>query len=103
MKNAWIIGTLVVLAATGLILALSGKDVLSAGEFTLGYFSAGNFSVGVFSAGLFSVGIFSVGLFSVGVFSLGIFNIGVIALGFFLIAWRKKYARVRLAEEEGNE
>ena len=99
MKNVWIIGALVLLGAVGLILGLSGYDVLSAGDYSLGYFSSGRFSAGVFSAGVFSVGIFSVGIFSVGIFSLGIFNIGVIALGFFLLAWKKKYARVRLAAE----
>jgi hypothetical protein len=99
MKNVWIIGSLVALVAIGLILGFNGKDVLEAGDFSLGYFSAGTFSAGIFSAGLFSVGIFSVGLFSVGVFSLGIFNIGVVALGFFLIAWKKHYAKVVIAEE----
>lgn len=103
MKNVWIIGAAVILAAAGLVIGLSGYNVLSAGEFSLGYFSAGNFSAGVFSAGLFSVGIFSVGLFSVGIFSLGIFNIGAFALGFFLIAWKKRYAKVRLAPETENE
>jgi len=28
-----------------------------------------------------------------------VFNIGVIAIGLFLVAWKKKYARVQLAEE----
>lgn len=100
MKNLWIIGVLVVLGATGLILGLSGKDVADAGDFSLGYFSAGNFSAGIFSAGIFSAGIFSVGVFSIGIFSLGIFNIGVVALGFFLIAWKKKYAKVQVVQDD---
>ena len=100
MKTYIIIGALIALGAVGLILGLSGYDVLSAGDFSMGYFSAGRFSVGVFSSGLFSVGIFSAGIFSVGIFSIGIFNVGVFALGFFLLAWKKKYAKVRLANVE---
>ena len=99
MKNAMIIGALVVLGATGIILGLSGYDVTSAGDFTLGYFSAGNFSAGVFSAGIFSVGIFSIGVFSIGIFSIGIFNIGLLVLGFFLVGWRKKYAKVNVVPD----
>lgn len=100
MKNLLIIGALVVLLATGLILLFSGHAVASAGGFSLDYFSAGSFSVGVFSAGIFSVGIFSAGIFSIGIFSIGIFNIGLYILGFFLIGWRKKYAKVRPAEDD---
>ncbi len=53
MKNAIIIGSLVVLGAVGLILGFSGYNVVDAGDFSLGYFSAGQFSAGVFSAGIF--------------------------------------------------
>jgi len=102
MKKAMIIGSLVVLGAVGLILGLSGYNVLDAGDFAMGYFSAGQFSVGVFSSGLFSVGIFSAGIFSVGIFSISIFNVGIYAVGFFLLAWKKKYARVRIVQEEDN-
>jgi hypothetical protein len=68
MKNVWIIGVLVVLGAIGLILGLSGTNVLSAGDF-----------------------------------SLGIFNIGLIAIGIFMLAWKKCYAKVKLAPEEESE
>lgn len=100
MKNAIIIGALVILGATGLILGLSGYHVGEAGDFALGYFSAGQFSAGVFSAGMFSIGIFSVGVFSVGIFSLSVFNVAVYGLGFFLIAWKKHYAKDKVVEEE---
>jgi len=100
MKNVIIIGALVVLGAVGLILGLNGYNVANAGDFSLGYFSAGEFSAGVFSAGIFSVGIFSIGIFSIGVFSIGIFNIGLFALGFFLIAWKKKYAKVQVVQDD---
>jgi hypothetical protein len=103
MRKLWIIGVLIVLAAIGLILGLSGYDVLSAGDFTMGYFSAGRFSTGVFSAGIFSVGIFSVGIFSVGIFSLGIFNIALFATGFFMLAWKKCYGKTRLVPEEETQ
>ena len=103
MKKGLIIGSLVVLGAIGLILGLSGYDVLDAGEFSMGYFSAGQFSSGIFSSGVFSIGIFSAGIFSVGVFSIGIFNVGVFALGFFLVALKKKYAKARIVEEESAE
>ena len=103
MKNYWIIGIAIVLAAIGLILGLSGYNVGSAGDFSAGYFSAGNFSIGVFSAGIFSVGIFSTGIFSVGVFSLGIFNVALYGLGIFIWAWKKKHAKVVLAEENGDD
>jgi len=99
MKNVIIIGSLVVLATTGIILGLSGYNVADAGDFTLGYFSAGQFSAGIFSAGMFSVGVFSVGVFSIGIFSVSIFNIALYGLGFFLIAWKKHYAKVRVVEE----
>jgi len=102
MKNAIIIGALVVLGATGLILGLSGYNVGDAGDFALGYFSAGQFSAGIFSAGMFSVGVFSVGVFSIGIFSVSIFNIALYGLGFFLIAWKKHYAKVQVVEEENN-
>lgn len=100
MKNAIIIGALVVLGATGLILGLIGYHVANAGDFSLGYFSAGQFSAGIFSAGMFSVGVFSVGLFSVGIFSVSVFNVAIYGLGFFLIAWKKHYAKVRVVEAE---
>jgi hypothetical protein len=100
MKKAIIIGALVVLAATGLILGLSGYNVGDAGDYSLGYFSAGQFSAGIFSAGLFSVGVFSAGIFSIGIFSLSIFNIALYGMGFFLIAWKKHYAKVKVVEEE---
>jgi quaternary ammonium compound-resistance protein SugE len=103
MKKYWIIGLAFVLAVTGLILGLSGYKVLSAGEFSLGYFSAGRFSVGIFSSGMFSVGIFSAGIFSVGIFSIGIFNLALFALGYFMLAWKKKYPKVTLAEESEKE
>ncbi|MCU0370667.1 MAG: hypothetical protein MUC31_04585 [Bacteroidales bacterium] len=103
MKNAIIIGTLVVLGAVGLILGLSGYKVVDAGDFALSYFSAGQFSAGIFSAGLFSVGIFSAGIFSVGIFSISIFNVGLFALGFFILGWKKKYAKVRVVAEEAQE
>ena len=100
MKQAIIIGALVILGATGLVLGLSGYNVGDAGDFSLGYFSAGQFSAGIFSAGMFSVGIFSVGLFSVGIFSLSVFNVAVYGLGFFIIAWKKHYAKVKVVQEE---
>jgi hypothetical protein len=100
MKNVIIISALVVLGAVGLILGLNGYDVLDAGDFAMGYFSAGRFSIGVFSSGMFSVGIFSAGIFSVGIFSISIFNVGIYALGFFILGWKKKYARVRIIQEE---
>jgi hypothetical protein len=103
MKNVIIIAALVVLGATGIILGLSGYNVADAGDFALGYFSAGQFSAGVFSAGIFSIGIFSAGIFSVGIFSISIFNVGLFALGFFIVGWKKKYAKVRVAEEAENE
>ena len=95
MKNAIIIGALVVLGAAGIILGLNGYDVADAGDFALGYFSAGQFS-----AGVFSIGIFSAGIFSVGIFSISIFNVGLFALGFFILGWKKKYAKVHVVEEE---
>ena len=98
MKNYWIIGTAIVLAAAGLVLGLSGYNVGFAGDFSMGYFSAGNFSIGVFSAGIFSVGIFSTGIFSVGIFSLGIFNVALYGLGIFIWAWKKKHVKVELVE-----
>jgi len=100
MKKLWIIGIAIILAATGLILGFSGYNVGSAGEFAMNYFAAGQFSVGVFSAGMFSVEIFSAGIFSVGIFSISIFNVGLYALGFFIIGWKKRYAKVRVVEEE---
>ncbi len=100
MKNAMIIGALVILGITGLILGLSGYKVGDAGDFSLGYFSAGQFSAGIFSAGMFSVGIFSVGLFSIGIFSVSVFNIALYGLGFFLIAWKKHYAKVKVVAED---
>mgnify|MGYP001397652567 CR=1 FL=1 len=100
MKNAIIIGALVILGLAGLVLGLYGYKIGNAGDFSLGYFSAGMFSAGVFSAGMFSVGIFSVGLFSVGVFSLSVFNVAVYGLGFFIIAWKKHYAKVNVVEEK---
>ncbi len=103
MKNAIIIGSLVILGAAGLILGLSGYNVGDAGDFALGYFSAGQFSAGIFSAGMFSVGIFSVGIFSVGIFSLSIFNVALYGLGFFLIAWKKHYAKVQVVVEKDQE
>ena len=103
MKNLVIIGSLVILLATGIILAFSGYDVLDAGDFSFGYFTAGNFSIGVFSAGIFSVGIFSAGIFSVGIFSISIFNVGLYVLGFFLLGWKKKYAKVNVVKETENE
>jgi len=103
MKKLWIIGIAVVLAATGLILGFSGYNVGSAGDFAMGYFSAGQFSVGIFSAGMFSIGIFSAGIFSIGVFSLGIFNIALYGLGFFIWAWKKRHAKMELAEDNSGE
>jgi hypothetical protein len=100
MKNIMIIGSLVVLGATGIILGLSDYHVADAGDFALGYFSAGQFSAGVFSAGIFSIGIFSAGIFSVGIFSISIFNVGLFALGFFILGWKKKYAKVQMVKEE---
>jgi len=100
MKKLWIIGIAIILAAIGLILGFSGYDVLSTGDFSIGYFSAGNFSIGVFSAGMFSVGIFSTGIFSVGIFSLGIFNIALYGLGIFIIAWKKRHMKFQVVEEE---
>lgn len=100
MKTAIIIGSLVVLGATGIILGLSGYNVADAGDFALGYFSAGQFSAGIFSAGMFSVGIFSVGIFSLGIFSVSIFNVALFGLGFFIVAWKKHYAKVRVVEEK---
>lgn len=103
MKNAIIIGSLVILGATGLILGLSDYNVGDAGDFAMGYFSAGQFSAGIFSAGMFSVGIFSVGLFSIGIFSLSVFNVALYGIGFFLIAWKKRYAKVQVVAEENKE
>ena len=103
MKNYWIIGTALILAAIGIILGYSGYPVGDTGDYSLGYFSVGQFSVGVFSAGMFSVGIFSAGIFSIGIFSLSVFNIGLYALGFFILGWKKKYPKVRVAEEAVEE
>lgn len=103
MKNLWIIGIAIILVVIGLILAYSGYPVGSAGDFAMGYFSAGQFSVGIFSAGMFSVGIFSAGIFSVGIFSISIFNVGIYALGFFIWGWKRRYAKVRFAEEKDED
>jgi len=104
MKKYWIIGIVIVLAAAGLMLGLSGYQAGSAGDFSAGYFSAGEFSIGVFSAGMFSVGIFSAGIFSVGIFSLGIFNVGLFALGVFIWGWKKRYPKVHvIAGDDGPE
>lgn len=106
MKTSTIIGisAAMFLAAIGLILGLSGYQVGSAGDYSIGFFSAGNFSIGVFSAGMFSVGIFSVGIFSVGIFSLGIFNVGLFALGFFIWGWKKRYPKTQcMHEKEGDQ
>ena len=101
--KVWIIATLVVTIATGILLSINGIDIADAGDFSLGYFSAGNFSAGIVSAGIFSAGVFSIGIFSIGIFSVGIFNIAVVAVGFFLIAWKKKYAKIQvMKEDEGS-
>lgn len=91
------------LFVTGIILSYFYSNVWGAGEFVLSYFAAGQFAAGIFSAGIFSVGIFSIGIFSVGIFSLSVFNVSIFGIGLFIIAWRKKYAKMHLAEDTAED
>ena len=90
----WMMITGAVLLLVGVVLSVMNKDVVSSGQYAMGYFASGQFAAGVFAAGQFSIGVFSIGIFSIGVFSLGIFNIGIYTLGFFIL-WKQKGQRLK--------
>ena len=104
MKKVWFILFAVTLIIIGFVLHFAHySNILSAGEFALGYFAAGDFALGVFAAGKFSVGIFSIGIFSIGIFSVSIFNVAIYSVGIFVIAYKKRLPKLMTKDTEQNQ